>query len=363
MAPRRPINTDYTKQVAEQGMAAVNARKTGALFDPTNYNAALSWLASTGYGPSTSRDAYNEWMQGRGFSPSNYAITVGRGNGKYGGFQTLGLLKDAVRGQSELMRSADRASADQLSSLAKQYLDQAEQMYNDKQARTNASIANINPAAYRAVGFSQAAKDATAPGYAAPHAFDEANKWLGETTDPYLSALELASQIRQTPLRNYATLAGANYGVDPNIIAGWFPEASTVTDFRQQRDLQALNNYGMTQSEYEQYLAGQLKDQAANDEALGQQQEQQYLDFIAQQTNGLDGKQIAAAVDMTVPQLTSLMTEDGFQEGYNRLLQAIDTPADTASMQAEVRNILDHYANDPALYGTLSYLFSQYTGA
>lgn len=362
MAPRRPINSDYTRQVAEQGMAAVTARRQGAMYDPTNYAQALTHLAQTGYGPSTSAGLYGQWMQSRGFNPTGYAVTVGQSaSGKYGGFNTLGMLQSAIRGQAETMRQQDQQQADELAALASKYLDQAQAMYGTQQDAISASIKDVNPAAYRAAGFSDAAKAATAPGYKAATDRNQLNQWLGDTTDPYLSALELASQINQTPIRNYATVAGANYGVDPNLVAGWYPESSDITDYRQQRDLQAIQNYGMTQSDYEQWLAGQQRDVNAANNANADQQDADYLNYIYSQI-GLDGKQVAQNLDVTVPQLASLMSEPDFQTGYAAAMQALqnNNGGDTAAMQQAVVDALAPYANDPTMYGALSYLFSQY---
>lgn len=362
MAPRRPINSDYTRQVAEQGMAAVTARRQGAMYDPTNYAQALTHLAQTGYGPSTSAGLYGQWMQSRGFNPTGYAVTVGQSSGgKYGGFNTLGMLQSAIRGQAETMRQQDQQQADELAALASKYLDQAQGIYSDQMKTVADNTARDLPqGTYRAQAYSSAAKNAIGDAEAA-HGGTELNQWLGDTTDPYLSALELASQINQTPIRNYATVAGANYGVDPNLVAGWYPESSNITDYRQQRDLQAIQNYGMTQSDYEQWLAGQQRDANAANNANADQQESDYLNYIYSQI-GLDGKQVAQNLDVTVPQLASLMSEPDFQTGYAAAMQALqnNNGGDTAAMQQAVVDALAPYANDPTMYGALSYLFSQY---
>lgn len=362
MALRRPINSDYTQAVADQGLAAVNQRRRGSQFDPTNYGQALTYLAQTGYGPSMSANLYNQWMQSRGFNPTGYNVTVGQSpKGKYGGFSTLGMLQAAIRGQAETMRHQDRQQADELAALANKYLDQAQGMYADEfKTVADATARDLPQGTYRAQAFSAAANNAIGDAQNA-HGGAELNKWLGETTDPYLSALELASQIGQTPIRNYATVAGANYGVDPNIVAGWYPDASTITDYRNQRDLQSLQNYGMTQSEYEQWLNGQNRNQTDAANAAADQQDQQYLDYIYG-TTGLDGKQLASAVDMTVPQLASAMNSENFQNAYATVMDTLNNNNgnDIAATQQAVANDLAPYMNDPTMYSLLTYLFSQY---
>ena len=81
------------------------------------------------------------------------------------------------------------------------------------------------------------------------------NDWRDNAPDQWLDAGDPANQIGMTPLRDYAMQAGGMLGIDPNLVAGWYPEASQIGDFQDQRDLEALNATGMTYDEYQRALS------------------------------------------------------------------------------------------------------------
>lgn len=371
----RPANDEYTRDVAARGVAAVRDRRQASQYTPNNRDAAIEHLMSTGYSSLGQTAGYDEWAQSQGFRPQGYQIAVGQGDGKYGGFDTLGMLQAAVDGRAEMSREQSRGQADQMSALADQYLAQTNESYLHELLASRNKIAD-------SVGYESTDYAPPAPGAAESpsgwwgamgraveevprlayntamkdHAA-ELNGWLAETTDPYQEALATAAQIKETPLREYGMKAAAEYGVDPMLAAGWYPEASQIQDFTDQRDLGAINQFGMTQNEYEQMLAEMTtQDEQAQADELDAQQ-QQVADYIGSVT-GMDATQLAQAAELDTNMLYNVVTDPAYEalntELYSIIQQPIEGPDDEKSMREQVTEAMGRAASDPVLYRVLA---------
>lgn len=371
-------NDQYTRDVRERGLQAVRERRQSQQYGVNNRDAALQYMLDTGYSSQTPTDGYRQFQQQRGFRPQGYGIAVGQGDGPYAGFRTEGQLKAAVLGQSEQMRGYDRQQADQLAQLADQYLGQVEDQYGTRLADGQQQLS-------KATGYNPAGgaiRDATAGWWGDSSEDDggmlgpmqraiakvpemgykqgeqeytgELNDWLAAASSPYMDALDTAEQIQQTPLRDYATIAGAEYGVDPNVIGGWYPEASQIQDFRNQRDLSAIDQYGLPQSEYQ----GVLNDMEQQQNQQVQQEQQGYDLQVADnifQLTGMDGNQLAQAADLTTEQLYSVVTDGAYQSLNQEIAQIVADPgASEEDIQASVDEVLAGVRADPVLYRVLS---------
>ena len=377
----RPANDEYTRDVAARGVAAVRDRRQASQYTPNNRDAAIEHLMSTGYSSLGQTDGYDEWAQSQGFRPQGYDIAVGQGDGKYGGFDTLGMLQAAVDGRAEMSREMSREQADQMSALAEQYLARTEQQYGASMDGARRGLTDVTGYSPEGAGardllrsampfmdepnqgmfgaMSRAVAKVPQLGYdqgVAAHETD-LNGWLAETTDPYQEALATAAQIRETPLREYGMKAAAEYGVDPMLAAGWYPEASQIKDFTDQRDLGAIDQFGMTQNEYEQMLAEMTtQDEQAQADELDAQQ-QQVADYIGSVT-GMDATQLAQAAELDTNMLYSVVTDPAYEalntELYSIIQQPIEGPDDEKSMREQVTEAMGRAASDPVLYRVLA---------
>jgi hypothetical protein len=348
-------NSDYTRDVAERGLQAVRDRRQASQYGPNNRDAALEYMLQTGYGPRPQPNAsYQQWAQSRGFQPQGYDIAVGQGDGKYNGFETEGQLKSAVLGRSEYLRQQDWAQADELTQLADQYLSDAESQYETTNLGTHSALIGeqSDPAADYAASQHPLGIDSYDYQEKKAVADDELNAWLGETTAPYLDALDTATLIEQTPLRDYATLAGGEYGVDPNIIGGWYPQDTIIGDMKDQRDLNAINTYGMTDAEFQQFIDQQMRqeEQAGQDEQAGYDQQ---VDDAIFSVTGMDASQLASAADLNTEQLYGVVASEAYSALNGELSQLVQSYDDPEALTEAVDQVLAQASMDPTLYRVL----------
>jgi hypothetical protein len=359
---------EYTRDVAKRGLAAVRERRQGQQFSTSSRDAALEYMLGSQYGGRQPTDSYGKWQQSRGFRPQQYQIAVGQGDGKYNGFETEGQLKAAVLGRSEMLREEDWTQADHLRQVADQYLNEAEGQYEKSLKNAAVGIAD------KVMDSSEMQAMSGSKGYSAAHQRrvqpelddqrSELNAWLADETVPYLDAVDTAELIRQTPLREYATLAGSEYGVDPNIIGGWYPQKSQIDDYRTQRDIDAIDTYGMTDAEFQQFLDEQLRAQDEQTELGQDDYDQQVTDAVFDVT-GMDADQLAQAADLTTEQLFSVIDSDTYYALNDQLAQTVATSgeADEQSIREQVDEALAQAASDPALYRVLFAQWGGYGGA
>ena len=382
-------NDAFTRDVASRGLAAIRDRRQASQYGINNNRDALDYLMQTGYTARGANPLYQQWHQSRGFDPQQaYQINYGRGDGKYAGYETLGSMWQANTGLAEMLRSQDRDRAAQLEDLAQKYLDQAQGMYQSKiaAARPQATDQAIgqdvhvqgDPAQHHTInvadgGYADLFQSgnqmgaAKAQGAAINDAMkpvnDQMNDWLGKTASPYLDALEMAQQVQTTPLRDYAQLAGQQLGIDPLLIGGKYPEDTIVSDFKDQQDLAAYQNYGLAgQGEYEQMLNQQDRS-ASEADALDQQAQSQQVNDYIYSIMGKDGTQAAQRLDMTPGQLATELDNPVYQGAADQMQTLIEDsggdPEQLATMleQSDIPNIL---YSDPVIGEILRYQFSDY---
>lgn len=180
------------------------------------------------------------------------------------------------------------------------------------------------------------------------------NDWLGQNTDKYLNQQDFAANVQAIPFSNYAQRAGAQLGVDPNLVAGWFNPQSDATDFGTQRNIQAINQFGVpfsdVQSAYNQMYAGEAKGQTAMDagqaDGTGQAFDPagnpladangnpySYNSAIADAT-GFDGKQLADKLNMTPQMVFDVVTDPQFPSVQADIQAALDSGDPFAAQQA-----------------------------
>ena len=270
--PQVPKQTSYTASIVQNGKAAIDARKQAAQYGLTGQAQGLQSLYQGGAPTHVAQtQQYKDWMATQGFGAPGvgpqYDVTFGRHEGgKYAGFDQLGELKAATLGRAERQREQDMTQSDMLRKGAQGNLDQLDTDY-----KTQALIAILHGAkgtfgngvtpemSQRAIQAGQTQFDSYLP---------KLQDWSPKQADPQVSALETANQIDQTPTREYATLAGRDYGVDPNLIAGWFPQASEVSDAATQRNLESLHAYGVPYNEQQGVLGDVQKQQVQGQPAI-----------------------------------------------------------------------------------------------
>lgn len=363
------MGNERTRDIAERGIEAFRERKQASMYGVNDRDEAMRYLMQTGYSNMPTTEGYQRFAAARGFNPQGYDINYGRGDGKYAGFQNASDLKNAVLGQASFMRDADRQGANRVSQLAQSYLDQAETQYGTamadvRQGAQDASGYNPMQAMFRKVGGAAFGEGSgRASGFAgglvnAVNRVPEAaykggvatgtadvNGWLAKTTDPYFEALDTASQIGNTDIGQYASVAGAQYGVDPALVRGWYNDSVLNNDFRQQRDRSAIDTYGMTQADLNGVYADlrRQQDQAGDDQAKA---EQAQLEGWISDTTGMDANQLALKADLSMDQLSQVVGQDTFQELYSQML-------DVWGDQDAMNEVLDTAKGDPMLYRVL----------
>lgn len=418
----------YTRDVIERGAAAVADRRKAGTFDSTQPTDALSWMQATGYGQG-GNDAYNQWFASQGFNPT-YKVTFGQSKkGKYAGFATEGELKAAISGRAEQLRQEQNALAQRDYETAQSGLDTLDSQYAANDAIAQHQMAAPTKAVLDLVGYdlhhlarsaapggdgqmdggfgsfggsggAPVADGGHVPGARVPYIddathhqqlIDAANagndtlhrmgdydqqlrEWYGQQTEPLMQQSEAAQQQQLTPLAMYATKAGADYGVDPTLISGWYPASSQVTDFNTQRNLQSIQDYGMPYSDYQSYLASQAADQRRNqsvqDQADAQAakdaqtaQDQQLEDGVYQAT-GMDVGSLASAADLTKEQVYSIVTDPNYQQAASDLYSVLTDPNFTtlsADDQAQsVDDVIGQFRTDPTVYRLIQAQFGAY---
>jgi hypothetical protein len=374
MAPRsltrRPRDSSYTEDVAKRGLDAVRERKNSTGYDRTQRDQALALVASGArYPANADTDLYSDWRGTRGFMPSSYDINYGRTDeGKYAGFKTAGDLKAATLGYAEFEREQDRAQAQALAMLADQRLGALEDEYTDRRINITdddpaqawmqhmpqmgkvGEIPTSTPAEMEMLSRNAEVQDRidnsdkTAP---AQHEYNAAlDQWLAENSDKYLTAQEFAGEVQDTPLRDYATIAGQAYGIDPMIVRGWYDEASQIGDFREQRDLESLDNYGMPYGEYEQALTDMQQQGEQGQEQYDQQTEDAMRAQVEADT-GLPADELLNGARITLPDLYEVTGSADYLNYVNDIAEAQYDPDTINEILDNVRPI------DPMLYRVL----------
>lgn len=385
---RPPKQMSQTQAVAQGGKAALDQRRQAASYDLSGQAQGLKDLygqiQSQGSGYSTNpgqTDAYAQWMQQRGFGAQDYPVTFGRTDkGAYSGFKTEGELKAAILGQSELTRQQDLDQAAALKDLMQSKLSGLDQQYTQNAATpTGASIASLaalgNAGAREARTFGAVTGLGVAPQVAArtdqaAHVADvqqqRTGDYMGKLTDwyqkqaePLVTGMETANQISRTPTRDYATVAGQGYGVDPNLIAGWFPTSGEITDAANQRNLQSLHETGLPYDEQQRTLQ-QLNTEQNTQAKQATADQQVQMDNEIYQATTYPGDSLASAASLPIEAVHQIVTDPYFA-GASSTVETVRSQAEAqhdpntdqgaAAIQAAVDEAIQASVDDTASTG------------
>lgn len=318
-----PRQTSHTAAVATHGSAAIDARAQAASYGRTGQQQALQDLAGQigagqqGYsshpGPS---DAYAQWQQQQGFRPQNFDIAYGRTpEGKYSGFKNASDLKAAVIGSAELRREQDLAQAASMKDDMSTRLAGLGQTVETNMLGAGAALRDSRN--HLPHGSLPGASDMLGQRYS--DYSTQLDNWYATQGEPLVQGMETANQIQSTPTREYEMRAGAEYGVDPNVTAGWFPMANQIKDASDQRDLESLNDTGLPYGEQQTTLGRVQSDQQA-------QSRQQVADDLQAMDDAVygatthTGSEVSSATGVPLQDVYDITTSPNFQ-GYAQNVQ------------------------------------------
>jgi hypothetical protein len=381
MAPPKtpkPKN-DYTTDVKTRGLQAVLDRRNSRAYGNTNARAGLDQVLQSGQPARSHSAAYDDWLASQ--RPADYAPIYGRTDeGDYAGYKTASDLKAALTGIAEEERGRDRAFFGQLGSDAESMLDRAttdytsqyDQIIGGRDADISKIIKDVDsmkaPAGSmspnrwkRAFAPEEQVATATewdrmAASYAGRATAElagedrtELNEWLGDTTDPYLAQAEFAEQGFNTPIQEYGLRAGAKVGVAPELVRGWYDDAGNIDDFRDQRDIESIDTYGLPYNEYasalseleREYVARQTAEANAEEDyqAEYEQASADQLNSAIFQATGQDGAQLAETANVTPEQAYSIIADPAFQQYDSEIRTVLEmggNPDDIAEAVEEV---------------------------
>jgi hypothetical protein len=385
--PQRPPS-QYTEMVRQRGLAGVREARQQLRYGSAGVNAALTQGRTPIYAQPAKADSelYDRWQ--RQVTPAAKPETeymLGRTEeGPYAGFKTQGLLQSATRGRAETIRrqddevfgALDQMAGDKLDRLEKEYSNQQEAVRSgirrddivdaDRQSiRSNMEYMSgrfANPVAgmqQRQKAFTTRVDDGRVD--ADPYVQDELNPWLETASTPLLEQQAFAAQVRRTPIAEYAQRAGAEYGVDPNIVGGWYTDASAVGDARDRRDLDMLDTTGMTWADTQSALNAMERDQTQMDNSVMSAEDQMLEDEIVQATGGLaSGRELVSETGMTMTDVADVLATDAFAEYSAAIYDALATN-DAGTVEDTVTSVMDTAAfQDPGLFNILQVLYKDY---
>ena len=354
-----PTNTDYTDDVAARGLSAIRDRRAAQRYNRMTQRDALGAILGGNQYVGQGDPRYEAYLQS--LHPQGYGMSFTRGGGKYNGWDTQGLMTTELEGVAEQLRGQDRARAQALQDMVDQSLGDIQSRYDD--AMKNADIYQVN----QGNGSSgwQAGRAAAAGHNVAGNGMDPRwdayakalEDWRDNASDQWLDAGDLANQIGMTPLRDYAMQAGGMLGIDPNLVAGWYPEASQIGDFQDQRDLEALNATGMTYDEYQRALS-QFDQQ--NQDMAGQYQDaydQQMADDVMN-TYQVDIGAWASGAQLQPDQLYQVINTDAFMQLDDQIRQEM---AAGSMDQARLTEIVRQAQGSPAIQNALLAYYTPWT--
>jgi len=414
-------DSSYTQDVNSRGIAAVQERRNRLGYgSPLASQQRVGYMAQTGQNPVASSSVFDEWMSSMVPQGYGIALGQSE-DGKYAGFKTEGELKAAIEGAAQTRRASDRNVFDQLYADAGANLDRtmsdwstgrrnAQSAESDIRAQIGRDMGIVLPSSNESgVGYGTAGLDRSVSGLSSEPTYtkpavggdlpnlvsmladkigatndpvklraqqsaklwqaeqpswqaqndyqDSLDQWLADRSGKYLDQQEFAQQAANAPLSLYAAQAGAGYGVDPNILAGWFGTNEDNADFTAQRNADAINAYGMPYNEYQSALSGLERDaQAAADQQTAAAETQMNNEVYA--ITGQDGGQLAQAVNMTPAQVYQMVGDPAFQEyaytidaalgqnNYEEAIAAVDTLMQQVGADPAYRKLLDYLYGD-----------------
>jgi hypothetical protein len=390
--PPRPPDNAYSRRLLEGGRDALNDIRNERRYGGVGTMADNPVSASTGY-PSakqyaantTTSDLFDQWLAQ--VAPGTYQQTVGRGDGKYAGYQTQGMMEAATRGLANQFQKQGRAQFDALDQMAGRRLDDTASTYDaavdaiphgggamlqtdnlpdlsTHYARMNAAQGKIrdvqrpdlaaSPVSAstleerQKVLDSAAALEAEAPNIRS-YRDESLLPWYEQEAVPYmaqqLALQDMADQGRYAPYSVYGNQAAATLGIAPEIAAYWFDAEGDIAAANAQRAADIYAATGQTPEQYQAALDEMMKlgDQLADDDIDAQQVALE--DGIANAT-GFDAGALAAASDLPMDGLYSVVSSEAFAEAVTAAREAI-SGNDPAALQQVVTDIAADPANDP----------------
>lgn len=320
---------------------------------------------------------YQNWVAN--YVPTSYQVLVGRGDGKYGGFETQSMLQDATRGLARQLQDESRYQFDALEQLANDRLDTLASNYNDAKAPIAQSVAQakyfanlnarqddiqaartsrtqpatqtlrtpftaLNDAASR-IGSQLRARQAltSANTFAEDvnrYYKDTLDPWLAQTSERELALLDMAQQGQYAPLSVFGARAAAEYGVDPNIARDWFTLADDQANYEQLRAQDVFLTTGFYPDDYQAALDEvQRIEQAQIDAAdtnfeMQQELADAYADEVVVRETGLDATALSQSVDIPKLELAALIDSDQFRTARDRLAGIVSSD-DTDDVKSE----------------------------
>lgn len=175
----------------------------------------------------------------------------------------------------------------------------------------------------------------------------ELSEWLATQSEPQLEREEFAQQMQSAPFDLWTERAGAEYGVDPNLVAGWFDPAFANTDFRTQRDAEAIQSTGMPYAEYQDTLSdiSREQDQAMNAQTAA---DEQALSDAIYSTVGVDGNELAQSVNLSPAQLAGVVLDNPDLEAAMADADTImSSGADDETIAEQMNQVLAGLGGDP----------------
>jgi hypothetical protein len=224
----------------------------------------------------------------------------------------------------------------------------------DAQGNRHGEAATWQPNTLTYAG-TQPAQDNTAQNYEQQAAEHEKmlNLWLGQASDPYMTALDTVRQISDTPLHDYRMQAGMQLGVDPTVMQGKYDMQSQINDFNQQRNMDSIDKYG---APYGEVQAAQNRAISQGEQQANQQQQDQQDQMAAaiSQATGWDGNQIASDAGLTLDQAYQAVASQQFQDAA----PYIDQAANAGDVEGLKTYLLPLKTADPQLFAIFSNIYA-----
>lgn len=316
------LGQQYQDQLAESGASTRYERTVPTLDDPK---------PTATYTPGTR-------------VPSMPGNRVGTGDGEF----------QSIRDQSDplVTGQASGRGGDTLDALTAAAI---ERMSTPTQQSTSEGLTRRDAATadrYTAMAEQQAKKD---------YQFDELNPWLADQSAPLIDQMDFAQSGLATPIAAYAQRAGAEFGIDPYIVGGWYPESSAIADARDQQTLAYLRDTGMTPADYEQALNALDREQQQQDQTFADQQAQAIDDAGYQLTQGQSTtSELSNAINLPVEDVLNILNSADYQYAQSAINDAL-TSQDMGYIEETVTQMLDAAATtDPAMLNILQTIYKDY---
>ena len=360
-----PKDSSYTQDVIARGLQAVRDRRSANSGDRTQWQDAFNQVLG-GNQYVGNRGGYDQFAQARGMNPGNYEVRYGQTDeGDYSGFKNASDLWNAVEGKARMARDEDQLKATAMQQLIDKRLGYIEDGYT-KNAVTDDGVDRSrqqhmpSPGAGNMMDEIVAAQPLNDQSIAPEQRIlskknAPLNEWLATTSEPYMQALETMQAIQQAPITDYTAMAGAEYGVDPNIMRGRFDEQVANNDFRTLRDQESINNYGAPYSEYQSAMdqmqrEGEQQDQQAVEDDQAAQDQQ--MDEVVRTRTTYPLADLAQMSDASEYDVFTRVNSTQYDE-YDMALQ--DALASGSPNPNEIQGIFDEIRfADPILYRVLA---------